>query len=339
LFFVNMPAARVTVVVSVLCGANFQRRSILRYLTDLSSQETKMKFSVLQRFTLLAFLLLTFCISPLVLSAQEEGTNGTNGPPNILVIQREFTKPGKGGEMHERTEAAYIHALEAAKAAPHYLAMTSMTGPDRALFFSGYTSLASWEEENKSVYGNAALSSALDRAMVADGDLLSQTDASVWQLQKDLSLGTHNLMGARYMRIGQYHIKPGRSHEWEEAVHMVISALSKSVPDASFAMFREVYGAGGVEYLVITPLKSMTEEDARIAPNHGFEEAMGEEGMKKLDALDSSCIESEQTNLFLINPKMSRPPESWVKAEPDYWRPKSAPAKRAEHKSAAAPAQ
>jgi len=39
-------------------------------------------------------------------------------------------------------------------------------------------------------------------------------------------------------------------------------------------------------------------------------------------ALESSCLESQQTNLFQISPKMSYPPESWVKAEPDFWKPK-----------------
>ena len=41
-------------------------------------------------------------------------------------------------------------------------------------------------------------------------------------------------------------------------------------------------------------------------------------------------------NLFQISPKMSYPPESWVKAEPDFWKPKAAVAavKKAETKPA-----
>ena len=34
---------------------------------------------------------------------------------------------------------------------------------------------------------------------------------------------------------------------------------------------------------------------------------MGENGMKKLEELSASCIESDQTNLFQFNPKMSYP--------------------------------
>ena len=32
--------------------------------------------------------------------------NGTNGPPKILVIQRELLKPGKNGAVHVKSEGA-----------------------------------------------------------------------------------------------------------------------------------------------------------------------------------------------------------------------------------------
>ena len=113
--------------------------------------------------------------------------NGTNGPPKVLVIQRELLKPGKNGAVHVKSEAAFIRALAAAKAKPRYLAMTSLSGIPRALFFSGYPSLAAWEEETKSVYKDAALSAAMDRANLADGDLLTEFNQSVWMRRDDLS--------------------------------------------------------------------------------------------------------------------------------------------------------
>jgi hypothetical protein len=123
--------------------------------------------------------------APLALSAQEATVMPT---PKILVIQREYTKPGKDGASHEKTEGAYIHALSAGKAHESYIALTSLTGPSRALFMSSYPSFAAWEEDHKNVGKDAALSAALDRANVADGDLLSATDSSVWSRREDLSL-------------------------------------------------------------------------------------------------------------------------------------------------------
>jgi hypothetical protein len=43
--------------------------------------------------------------------------------------------------------------------------------------------------------------------------------------------------------------------------------------------------------------------------------------MKKMAELEAACVESRQTNLFFIDPKMSYPPEAFVKADPDFWTP------------------
>jgi hypothetical protein len=280
----------------------------------------------------LPLLLCTLGSAPLALCAQD---TGENGPPSVLVIQREFTKPGKGGELHEKTEGAFIAALKAHHGQMHYFAMNSLTGPNRALFFSGYPSFAAWEAENKAVGRDAALSSAMDRANVADGDLLSAADASAWTKRADMSYKTGDLVGKRYMELELIKLKPGHSKDWEELVKLVKDGYMRGVPDNGWVMYQQVYGVPGDEFLVITSLKSGAEIDSNLMHGKDFVAAMGEKGIKKLDELAAACIEAEQTNLFAIDPKMSNPPESWITAEPDFWAPKPAPAK----KPAAKPAQ
>lgn len=270
-----------------------------------------------------AFPLLLVCAAgsaPLAAVAQD---NGTNGPPKILVIDREYTRPGKGGALHERTEGAFIAAVKGGRGPLHYLAMTSLSGPDRALFFSGYPSLAAWDDENQKVSKNASMAAAMDRTMAADGDLLSSTDESVWARQDDMSMNSGNLVGARYMEITVFQIKPGHAAEWEALVKMVKEGYAKGIPEASWTMFRELYGSPGEGYIVVEPLKSLAEEDQHLAGSKQFSDAMGAEGMKKLEQMEASCVEMEQTNLFRFSPKMSIPPEEWIQAEPDYWKPKT----------------
>jgi hypothetical protein len=276
-----------------------------------------MKISRFVRSSAVPFVLCLLGGASLALQAQDD----RSGPPKVLVIQREFTKPGKNGAAHEKTEAAFIHALAAAGAKPRYFALVSLSGPSRALFFNGYPSLAAWEEENASIDKDPALSAALDRANVADGDLLSVTEQSVWLLRDELSQNTGNLIGARFMEIRQFVIRPGHAREWDELVKLVKEGYAKS-PEMNWATFESQYGTVGHSFLVITRLKSMAEADQMMGEDKGFAEALGEDGLKKLAALEASCLESTQTNLFQINPKMSYPPEAWVKAEPAFWKPK-----------------
>ena len=250
----------------------------------------------------------------------------------MLLINREYVKPGKNGP-HEKTESAFVAAAKANKAPFYYLGMTSMSGPDRALFFSGYPSFAAIGAENALVDKNAALGAALDRAMLADGDLLSETDTSMWVRRDDMSKNSGNLLGVRYFELELFKIKPGHDADWDAIVKLVKDAYTKGVPSSTWTMYEQVYGTQGTEFLVITPLKTLADIDANFLNDKKFMEAMGKDGMKKLEDLSAAAIAENQTNLFHFSPKMSVPPPSWIAAEPDYWTPKPpAPARKPEPK-------
>jgi hypothetical protein len=54
-----------------------------------------------------------------------------------------------------------------------------------------------------------------------------------------------------------------------------------------------------------------------------FGEALGEDGLKKLDHLVAESVESTQHELFQIDPRMSYVPEEWIRADPEFWKPKA----------------
>jgi hypothetical protein len=118
--------------------------------------------------------------------------------------------------------------------------------------------------------------------------------------------------------------------QWEELVKLVLAAYKKGVPDAHWGAYQEAYGSPGGGFLIVSTVQSGTEIDARFASDDKFVEAMGESGMKKLEELESACVETRMTNLFAIDPKMSYPPDMMIKSDPDFWKPKMAmPMKKA----------
>jgi hypothetical protein len=242
--------------------------------------------------------------------------------PKILVISREYTKPGKDGAPHQTVEGAYPRALAAAKIPSHYFAAVSLSGPPRALFFHSYSSFAEMATAHRSETSDSTLSATLDRTDAADADLLSSKDYSVWVKRDDLSLNAGFRVGTRYEEITQFVVRPGHYEQWEELVKMVIDGYKKGVPGAHWGTYEEAYGTTGGVYLVITTIKAASELDAEEAQDKQFVEAMGTDGMKKMGELEAACVESRQTNLFVIDPKMSYPADALVKADPDFWMPK-----------------
>jgi len=256
------------------------------------------------------------CSAPFALFAQDVLPS-----PKIMVISREYTKPGKDGAPHQMVEGAYPRALAAGKIPNYYYAAVSLSGPSRALFFHSYSSFADMAGARTTGTSDSTLSATLDRTNAADGDLLSSKDYSIWVKRDDLSLNPGFRVGARYEEIIQFVIRPGHYKEWEELVKLVSDGYKKAVPSFHWGTYEEAYGSPGGAFLVITTVKSAADLDAEEAQGKKFQETMGADGMKKLDELEAACVESRQTNLFFIDPKMSYPPEAWVKADPDFWTP------------------
>jgi len=264
----------------------------------------------------------------LSLAAAQE-TTGLTPPPKVLVVFREFLKPGKGGASHEKAESAFVQAFSHAKAPTHYLALNSLSGKSRALFMIGYDSFEAWEKDNAWVQSNPALAGALDRATVADGELLSETDGSFLTYTEEQSLRAPvDIAHMRYFEISLYRVRAGHRHEWNEAVKLVKAAYEK-VPGVHWAMYEAMFGQEGATYVVIIPRKSAAELDSASEENKKFVEAMGADGRKRLGELESSAIEFTQNNLFQFSPAMSYPRDEWVKADPEFWKPKAAAAPKA----------
>jgi hypothetical protein len=246
---------------------------------------------------------------------------GVTPPPKILTITREFLKPGKSGAMHEKTESDFVKAFRDAKWPTTYIGMDSLSGKPRSLFFTGYDSYAAWEKDALAVQKNSALSAAIDRAGVADGELQSDADGGVFEYREELSLRAPvDIAHMRYFEITMIVAKPGHDAELVKLSKMYVAAYEK-IPDVHWAAFEAQYGQYGNAYLFISPLKSATEIDAEFGQGKQFEQALGADGMKQLDELAEKSIQSTQTNLFMINPKESYVSDAWIKADPAFWKP------------------
>ena len=261
-----------------------------------------------------------------LLAGLEAAAQEMPSPPKVLVIMREYLKPGRAGGVHERSESAFVRAMTAAKWPTHYFAIESMSGPSRALFLTGYPSFAAWEKDNQATAKNAALTAALEHASLMDGDLLTSYDQNVFVYRDDISLRSNvDIAHMRYFQILLFQVRPGHEKEWSDLAKMYKEGYEKAVPDAKWAVFESAFGANnGGMVAIFMPMKTLAEIDQSFADDKKFSDAMGEDGMKKLAELSASSIETEQVNLFQFNPKMSYPQEEWIKADREFWRPKVA---------------
>ncbi|MGC1158031.1 MAG: hypothetical protein WA891_09595, partial [Acidobacteriaceae bacterium] len=140
-----------------------------------------------------------FASSALVAAAQDATPPS---PPKVLVIQREYLKPGKAGAIHAASEANFVRAATDAKWPTHYIAVDSMSGPTRALYMFGYDSFGAWGKDQEATAKNADYAAAIDQASLTDGELLTRYDTHAYSWHPEMSLHTGaDISKARYWQL------------------------------------------------------------------------------------------------------------------------------------------
>lgn len=256
-------------------------------------------------------------------------------PPKVIQLTREWIKPGKSGMVHDRSEAAFVSLMNKAKLQGHYVALNSMSGKSRALYLTRYSSFEEWESDNKII--NDKNAAEFDRAAASDGDLLEGMDQAVFTYVPTLSYHTHaDISQARYYELTAFHVRPGHRKDWYELTKMWKDVLDKAGSGEHWAAYELAFGGEGGTYLVITARKSMSEIDQGMSEGAKVMEAAGgEDGFNKIDELFGQAVDSTHSELLSVNPKQSYPEEAWVKANPDFWKPKMKAPETATSKPAA----
>jgi hypothetical protein len=241
-------------------------------------------------------------------------------PPKVLVIQREYLKPGKSGAIHVKSEGNFIKANTDAKWPTHYIAMDSLSGPTRALYMFAYDSLDAFGKDQEATAANAKLSAAIDAASLSDGELLTRYDSSTFVYHPEMSLhASVDVPHQRYWEFTLFTIKVGHEKEWNDLVKIYTDGF-KDVPDAHWAVYESNYGENnGGEWAVITPMRSLAEVDKGFDNGKAFFDRLGDLGGQHVAELAAHCIESSQKNLFVVNAKESYVDADWAKSAPEIY--------------------
>jgi len=257
---------------------------------------------------------LVFLVAPALLAQ-----GGIMPPPPLLLIVREEVKPGHGGP-HAATESAWARAVAKGKSTDHYLGMTSLTGPSEAWFIMGYASYADWEVKQHELDKNLALMKEVDKIAMEDGEHLTGTRSILATLRKDLSFGPPVEIGKmRYFRVRTFRVKQGQTKAFEEGVKMALAAYEKSHYSASFACYEVAAGTGSPTFIVLRPMKSLTDLDAMDMADKAFREALGEEGQKAMSKLFADTVNFVENQLFSFSSKLSYPGPHTIASDPDFW--------------------
>jgi hypothetical protein len=260
------------------------------------------------------------------MAAAQDQSAATVSAPKYLQVNVEYTKPGKGGMAHDKTESAFVQSMIKAKFPIHYVAFNSMSGKARALYLAHFDSFDSLQKANK-VFENPATAAEFERLNVADGELLEDTRQLIFSYVPDLSYHSRPPSPQiRYLEARILHVHPGHGKEFEELVKLWIDAADKAGSSDHWGAYRVEYGEQVGSYVFLTSDSSMADIDRSFAEEPKFIAVLTDEDRKKMRELRAVAIDTDRFELYSVNPAQSYVSDDYIKADPSFWKPKPAAA-------------
>jgi heme-degrading monooxygenase HmoA len=239
--------------------------------------------------------------------------------PNVISIIREQVKVGHVA-AHGRHEAGWPAAFEKAKHPYHYIALTSITGPDEAWYVIPYESHAKMGDDFQKAEGDRELSAETERLSAEDAQHVSSASVIHAAGRKDLSYGDFpEIAQMRLFVIETFTVRPGHGTEFEEAAKAYAAAAKKAGVKTGFRTYQVLAGMPAPTYLVFSSLKEFGEWNKggeefgkTMAAANEQEKAAMQKGMRE------AVVKQENTR-FRIDPKQSYVPLETRKKAPDFW--------------------
>lgn len=262
-------------------------------------------------------------VSGLPAAAQDQSMAAVSAP-KYLEITVEYTKPGKGGMAHDKTEGAFVQAMIKAHFPIHYIAFNSLSGQARAIFLSQFDSFEALQAANN-IFEDPANAEEFEGLNQADGELLESTRQLIFKYEPELSYHTRaDISHGRYLEARILHVRPGHAKEFNELVKMWMALEDKAGSSDHWGAYRLEYGDQVGSYVFLTSDNSMADIDKSYAEEPKFMAAVTEAEKMALRELRAKAIDSDRFELYSVNPAQSYVPEEFIKADPDFWTPKPA---------------
>jgi len=269
---------------------------------------------------------LSLAVAGGAMTSAQDTSQATVSTPKYLQITVEYTKPGKGGMAHDKTEGAFVQAMAKAKFPIHYVACNSLSGQARAIYLAHFDSFDDLQKANK-VFDAPATAAEFERINVADGELLEDTKQLIFSAVPDLSYHSQTPTSRiRYLEARILHVRPGHGKEFEALVKLWMEAADKAGSSDHWGAYRMEYGDQLGSYVFLTADNAMADIDRSFAEEPKFTAILTDEDKKKMRELRAAAIDTDRYELYSVNPAQSYVSEEWIKADPEYWKPKPAAA-------------
>ena len=242
--------------------------------------------------------------------------------PKLLTIWREEVKIGRSAE-HARNEAGFPAAYAKAKSPDHYLAMTSLTGPNEAWYIIPAASHAAIGESLKREDKDPVLSAELARLSLADAEYISGLRIIQAKARTDLTVGTFpDLAKARFFAITTLRVRPGHEAQFEAAAKALGAARMRVAPKLGYRVYQVIAGMPTPTFFIMASVENYADFDETTAAQEATLKALTPEELAVRKQFFTEGVISYEANRFKLDPQQSYVSDETRATDPAFWSPK-----------------
>jgi hypothetical protein len=251
----------------------------------------------------------------------KESTWPETAPPKLalLVYQKfQMDKMAASG----KALAAAAHACANLEVPNSWIVMESVTAEPEVLSFDPFDSFAqidkAYAEWGPIYAAHPDLGKAQAQIM---GALVSQRTIIAVR-REDLSYRANriDLSKARFMRVLEVRLHPGRENDFAEAFQKLRAAYEKTDSDLHWVVYQVNVGTPSPTFFAFVPMKSLAQNDDLLNLRDRLREAEGD-AAERMQQIARESYERTESNLYAISPEKSHVSKEFASGDPQFWTP------------------
>jgi len=267
-------------------------------------------------------LLLAFALLTSLFAVAGEPT--PSNVPKLIRIGHYEIKPGKMN-AHDDLVKQVRQAATAGGAHYNWIATRPMTGnTNETVFVNFFDNYAQVEESTTSFYKAAGATFQNADFTRAVSDTQASFNGVVASLREDLSYRPEKLdiANARSWEITLIRLKPGTEMDFADMERESIELHKRNNIDEHWVAYQVQYGLQAPALIFITSLRTLGDLDKDLKEAH--KSAFTPTIRRRFSDTAKDSILFERSTLLSVRPEISKPADTLVAANPEFWTVKEA---------------
>jgi hypothetical protein len=275
---------------------------------------------------------LTLAMAAVGAGQTNESIAPETAPPKLLVLVYQRFSFDKASAL-DQWEIAVARACQNLEVPNSWIVLESVTGEPEVLSFDPFDSFAQLDKpvaEWGRIYAShpelGRLQAQITAALVSQRTVIAlrRDDLSYRADRIDLSK-------ARFMRLLEVRLHPGRENEFAQAFQKLTAAYEKIESDLPWVVYQVNLGMPSPTFLALVPMKAVGQNDDLMQARERLHAAEGE-AAERMQQIAREAYVSTESNLYSINPEKSHVSKGFAAGDPDFWTPKPQAAEKPEKK-------